>query len=129
MDVYPELKIRAVSMDVPLPSVIALTDYIKQPNQNPAFTRRNVYLRDGYICQYCGNRFKTPDLTLDHVYPRCYGGKLEWCVYTIQIFNEKTFTLYPLCAHTIYFWKKEQCRHLLQEMQCSKRINVTHRVT
>lgn len=78
VDVYPELNIRAVSMDVPLPSVIALTDYIKQPNQNPAFTRRNVYLRDGYICQYCGNRFMTQDLTLDHVYPRCYGGKLEW---------------------------------------------------
>lgn len=78
VDVYPDLNIRAVNMDVPLPSVIALTDYIKQPNQSPAFTRRNVYLRDGYICQYCGKRFMTQDLTLDHVYPRCYGGKLEW---------------------------------------------------
>lgn len=78
VDVYPDINIRAVNMDVALPSVIALTDYVKQPKQKPAFTRRNVFLRDGYRCQYCSNRYRTQDLSLDHVVPRCAGGKLEW---------------------------------------------------
>mmetsp|Transcript_89 Transcript_89/g.138 ORF Transcript_89/g.138 Transcript_89/m.138 type:complete len:328 (-) Transcript_89:146-1129(-) len=78
VDVYPGLCVRAVNMDLPLPSVIALTDYVKQPNQAPNFTRRNVFLRDGYKCQYCTKKFVTRDLSLDHVLPRCKGGKLNW---------------------------------------------------
>lgn len=78
VETYTDINIRAVNMDVPLPSVIALTEYVSQPKQRPAFTRRNVFLRDGYRCQYCGKMFKTYDLSLDHVVPRCAGGKLEW---------------------------------------------------
>jgi len=78
VDVYPSITVRAVNVDIPLPSVIALTDYVAQPHQAPAFTRRNVFLRDAYRCQYCAKYYKTSDLSLDHVYPRCMGGKLEW---------------------------------------------------
>lgn len=78
VDVYPEMTVRAVNMDVPLPSVIALTEYVAQPHTTPAFTRRNVFLRDGYRCQYCGNLFRTQDLSLDHVIPRSKGGTLNW---------------------------------------------------
>lgn len=78
VDVYPDIEVRAVTIDVPLPSVIALTDYVPQPHQTPAFTRRNVYLRDGYKCQYCAKTYKTMDLSLDHVVPRCVGGRLTW---------------------------------------------------
>ena len=35
-------------------------------------------MRDGYRCQYCSDQFHTPDLSLDHVEPRCFGGQLEW---------------------------------------------------
>lgn len=72
------MTVRAVNMDVPLPSVIALTEYVAQPHTTPAFTRRNVFLRDGYRCQYCGNLFRTQDLSLDHVIPRSKGGRLTW---------------------------------------------------
>ena len=78
VDVYTGISIKAVNVDVPLPSVIALTEYVAQPKQRPAFTRRNVFLRDGYMCQYCSKRHRTNDLTLDHVVPRCVGGKLDW---------------------------------------------------
>jgi len=44
----------------------------------PAFTRRNVFLRDRYQCQYCSKFFRTADLSLDHVHPRCMGGQLNW---------------------------------------------------
>jgi len=78
VDVYPGVIVKAANVDVPLPSVIALTEYAKQPNQTPAFTRRNVFLRDGYTCQYCSKTYRTGDLSLDHVTPRCVGGRLEW---------------------------------------------------
>ena len=83
VDVYPDIFITAVNMKVPLPSVIALTDFVAQPDQKPAFTRRNVFLRDNYRCQYCGHYFLTENLSLDHVIPRCVGGKLEWQVFFI----------------------------------------------
>ena len=60
-----------------LPSVIALKDYIPSARR-PAFTRFNVFLRDAFGCQYCGERFPTPDLTFDHVIPRSRGGRTTW---------------------------------------------------
>jgi 5-methylcytosine-specific restriction endonuclease McrA len=78
VDVYPDVMIRGASLEVPLPSVIALTEYVNHVNKRPAFTRRNIFLRDEYKCQYCAERFHTADLSLDHVVPRCMGGQLNW---------------------------------------------------
>jgi 5-methylcytosine-specific restriction endonuclease McrA len=80
VDVYPDVTIRAASLEIPLPSVIALNEYVHMSHQSPAFTRRNVFLRDEYKCQYCRQRFHTNDLSLDHVVPRCKGGALTWYV-------------------------------------------------
>ena len=52
-----------------LPSVVSLKSYVK-PTRFPAFTRFNVFLRDRFTCQYCGER---EDLTFDHVIPRSQG--------------------------------------------------------
>jgi 5-methylcytosine-specific restriction endonuclease McrA len=65
------------SIDVKLPSVLALKDYVPQ-SEHPAFTRFNVFLRDEFQCQYCGDDFKTHQLTFDHVIPRSKGGKTSW---------------------------------------------------
>lgn len=78
VDVYPDLFVRASNISVPLPSVIALNDYVPQKQTRPSFTRRNVFLRDEYKCQYCNKRFHTADLSLDHVVPRSMGGLLSW---------------------------------------------------
>ena len=56
-------KIRSPSFEMSLPSVIALKSFIK-PSENPNFTRFNVFLRDKFTCQYCGNK---KDLTFDHL--------------------------------------------------------------
>ncbi|MDE2517512.1 MAG: HNH endonuclease [Rhodospirillales bacterium] len=69
--------IRSPSMRMRLPSVIALKDYIHAARR-PAFTRFNVFLRDGFACQYCGERLPTQDLTFDHVIPRSRGGRTTW---------------------------------------------------
>ncbi len=57
-----------------LPSVVSLKTYVK-PAVFPAFTRFNVFLRDRFTCQYCGDQ---QDLTFDHVIPRSRGGLTRW---------------------------------------------------
>ncbi|OFX13347.1 MAG: MFS transporter [Alphaproteobacteria bacterium RIFOXYD12_FULL_60_8] len=69
--------VHSPSWQMRLPSVIALKDYIT-PSRTPAFTRFNVFLRDGFTCQYCGQRLPAHDLTFDHVLPRSRGGRTTW---------------------------------------------------
>lgn len=69
--------VRSPSTELHVPSVVALKRYVTF-NGRPAFTRYNIYLRDGFKCQYCGDRFPTPELTFDHVMPRSRGGLTEW---------------------------------------------------
>jgi len=73
-----DVLIRSVSMTIQIPSVIVLKRYQRMPETVPIMTRRNVYLRDGFRCQYCLRRFSANALSLDHVYPRSKGGKLTW---------------------------------------------------
>lgn len=72
-----EQQINSPSMQIRLPSVIALKEYVPQ-TRNPAFTRFNVFLRDRFSCQYCGISQSTSDLTFDHVVPRSKGGRTNW---------------------------------------------------
>ena len=69
-----ERKVRSASFEMNLPSVVCLKKYI-QPNLYPAFTRFNVFLRDKFECQYCGDG---SDLTFDHLVPRSKGGQTTW---------------------------------------------------
>ena len=66
--------VRSPTFEMRLPSVVSLKTYVK-PSRHPAFTRFNVFLRDRFTCQYCGNR---EDLTFDHVIPRSKGGHTTW---------------------------------------------------
>ncbi len=66
--------VRSPSFEMRLPSVIALRDFVRQ-DRDPAFTRFNVFLRDGFSCAYCGSN---DALTFDHVVPRSKGGRTVW---------------------------------------------------
>jgi 5-methylcytosine-specific restriction endonuclease McrA len=59
-----------------IPSVIRLIYLIRRPRPQGRLTRRDVFLRDRFSCQYCGKQ--TKDLTLDHVVPRHRGGAHTW---------------------------------------------------
>jgi len=72
-----ERTVRSPSFEMRLPSVIALKEYVPSARR-PAFTRFNVFLRDRFSCQYCGDRLPTHDLTFDHVIPRSLGGRTTW---------------------------------------------------
>lgn len=69
--------VRSPSARIQLPSVIALREYIAV-SRRPAFTRFNVFLRDRFRCQYCGDGFQAEHLTFDHVVPRSRGGRTLW---------------------------------------------------
>lgn len=66
--------VRSPSMEMKLPSVVCLKDYVNH-ERKPAFTRFNVFLRDKFSCQYCGAK---NDLTYDHIIPRSLNGKTTW---------------------------------------------------
>ena len=67
---------RSPTVTFRLPSVIRLYSLVKKPRPVVKLTRREVFLRDSYTCQYCG--VQTRDLTLDHVLPQSRGGVHTW---------------------------------------------------
>jgi len=69
-------EIKTISQSFPRPSVIRLQKMVSRPRPQLKLTRREVFRRDNYTCQYCGKR--TTDLTIDHVVPRHQGGRHIW---------------------------------------------------
>lgn len=58
------------------PSVIRLRAFVRRPRPRVKLSRREIFIRDNYTCQYCGDHGR--DLTVDHVIPRCRGGRHTW---------------------------------------------------
>jgi 5-methylcytosine-specific restriction endonuclease McrA len=70
--------IHTVRLTIAVPRVIRLVAFDRVPRREVKFNRRNIFARDGNRCQYCGKRFPTSDLSLDHVIPRSRGGRTGW---------------------------------------------------
>ncbi len=73
-----------------LPAVMKLIKLIRTLYRSRVpFSKRNVLIRDGYTCVYCGR--KTKRLTIDHIIPRSQGGKstFENCVACCRSCNSK----------------------------------------
>jgi 5-methylcytosine-specific restriction endonuclease McrA len=70
--------VRTVNSEIQVPRVIRLVGYEKLPKQTVKFNRRNIFARDNNQCQYCGKKFPTSELSLDHVLPRSQGGQTTW---------------------------------------------------
>jgi 5-methylcytosine-specific restriction endonuclease McrA len=60
------------------PRVIVLSVFDRVPRRHVRFSRSNVMTRDGFTCQYCGERPPRSQLNLDHVVPRAHGGRSTW---------------------------------------------------
>ena len=67
--------IKTASRSYRRPTVIRLIKYVTIPFKKVPLSRFNIYRRDGHRCIYCGDKM---NLTLDHVYPKCKGGKNSW---------------------------------------------------
>src|SRR5947209_2670139 len=70
--------VRTGSTQIQVPRIIRLTGYDRLPRQAVKFNRRNIFARDNNQCQYCGKKFPTSELSLDHVTPRSQGGQTTW---------------------------------------------------
>ncbi len=70
-------ELRSERASLSRPMVIRLVSYVRVPRDahRRKITRRAVFARDGWACQYCGSR---SNLTVDHVIPRCKGGTSSW---------------------------------------------------
>lgn len=73
-----EREVRTVTRSFAAPAVVRLLGAVRPGPQVVRFSRKNVYLRDGFRCQYCGVVYGDHELTLDHVVPRVCGGKTTW---------------------------------------------------
>jgi 5-methylcytosine-specific restriction endonuclease McrA len=69
-------RIRTWDGEIHSPSVVKLRQHVKRPIPQLRLSRRGIFARDGYQCQYCGTTAK--ELTIDHVVPKRLGGGATW---------------------------------------------------
>ncbi|MBX2803612.1 MAG: HNH endonuclease [Myxococcales bacterium] len=75
---YYDRRVRTTGASFPLPAVIRVPGWLHRLPQIVPPTRRNVLLRDGFACRYCGWEGTSAQLTIDHVLPRSRGGRTSW---------------------------------------------------
>jgi len=64
--------------NVKIPEVIVLLKYDKIYSKDLRLTKKNIYIRDKYKCQYTGKQLSYDEANIDHVIPRARGGKNTW---------------------------------------------------
>ena len=69
--------VRSARWETRVPAVIMLKEYQK-PKHHVRLTKKSIFLRDRYECQYCGEKTTDSEATLDHVIPQSLGGKSTW---------------------------------------------------
>jgi 5-methylcytosine-specific restriction endonuclease McrA len=67
--------VKSKNITISAPYVVVLLGYDRVPIIS-TFSKRNVFKRDKYTCQYCG--WQGRDLTIDHVLPKSRGGQSVW---------------------------------------------------
>ena len=95
--------IQTVQYKIRVPEVILLTFYNGLPQMEVVFSRRNLYRRDNYTCQYCGCKPGSEELTIDHILARSRGGKSNWenCVLACIKCNHKKSCKTPKEANMV----------------------------
>jgi 5-methylcytosine-specific restriction endonuclease McrA len=77
LESYDDWIVHSPTWSVAVPAVMMLLEYEKR-KATLRFSKQNIFLRDGYECQYCGVEVNRKTATLDHVLPISKGGKSVW---------------------------------------------------
>lgn len=72
-----EAFIKGIHDNFRIPEVVQLTSYDRLPIQRVHFSRRTIYRRDNFTCQYCGLKVGNEG-SIDHVLPKAQNGKTTW---------------------------------------------------
>lgn len=67
---------RSEHLAVEMPTVVRLNHHISRPMPVLRVSRKSIFARDHYTCQYCSRR--NVPLTIDHVVPKEQGGGIDW---------------------------------------------------
>ncbi|MGD2174642.1 MAG: HNH endonuclease [Candidatus Brocadiaceae bacterium] len=70
--------VSTISFDIAVPRIVRLLFYNRFPKRRVSLNRRNLFARDENRCQYCGRKFSSSELSIDHVIPLSLGGQTEW---------------------------------------------------
>lgn len=72
-------EIHSVKTTMKVPAVVRLLRHARVRHRIAVkFTRHNLFTRDGFVCQYCEQKFPGHALTFDHVVPIAHGGRKTW---------------------------------------------------
>lgn len=113
-DSWAELKakenepvVHTVTLTIRVPEIIVLAHYSQAHGRKIVFSRANIYRRDNWTCCYCGAKPGVRELTIDHVVPRCRGGKSEWtnCVLACTDCNRNKDRKTPQEAGLTMLWQ------------------------
>lgn len=75
----PRGYLSTITERVAVPAVIRLIKIVREIYKGKVpYSKKHVFVRDKYICQYCGKKLEKRQATLDHVIPRTQGGKSTW---------------------------------------------------
>lgn len=77
LDYYDNWVVHSPNIEMRVPATVLTKEFFNF-EKYIKFSRRHIYMRDIYQCQYCGEFFDTQDLTIDHVIPKTMGGRTEW---------------------------------------------------
>lgn len=116
LETHPEA-LRASSRAFPWPSVIRMTYLIRRPRPRVKLTRREIFIRDAFTCQYCGRQ--GGDLTIDHINPRSLGGGHSW---------ENLVTACKGCNHRKGGKTLHQCKMMLRTVPHEPRAGMYYTI-
>lgn len=71
---HREVMLDSAGREHRIPSVVVVSSYIKTVYRHAKFSKRAVYVRDNFTCQYSGHRYHPSELTIDHVIPKSRPG-------------------------------------------------------
>jgi 5-methylcytosine-specific restriction endonuclease McrA len=110
---YSDQTVKCGSYTFQMPAIVKLIKLIRTIYRNRVpFTKKNVMVRDGFECVYCGDRY---NLTIDHIVPTSRGGKtsFENCVTSCRECNNTKGSRTPNEAHM--FMKKKPYQPTISE--------------
>jgi len=70
--------VQSVQFQIRVPEIVLLLVYDRIPRKRVIFSRRNLFRRDRFTCQYCGRQPGKGELSIDHIVPRSLGGRSTW---------------------------------------------------